>query len=86
MILRIMIYGIIFYLIWRAIRPKTRTPEDQFRNRTGRAGPGIEDVMIKDPVCQIYFPKREGIRLKKDGKELYFCSEKCRDTYLNSHH
>lgn len=25
----------------------------------------IEDVMIKDPYCNIYFPKREGVHFKK---------------------
>jgi len=38
----------------------------------------IEDVMIKDPYCNIYFPKREGVHLRHDGKDIYFCSEECK--------
>ncbi|MBA4369068.1 MAG: hypothetical protein C0403_15670 [Desulfobacterium sp.] len=42
----------------------------------------LDDLMIKDPVCEVYFPRREGVHLNDHGKDLYFCSKKCRDTYL----
>lgn len=44
----------------------------------------IDDVMVKDPYCEVYFPKRNGIHLKVDGKDLYFCSTECRDQYIAS--
>ena len=47
---------------------------------TGR----IDDVMVKDPYCHVYFPKREGIRLRVDGEDVYFCSKECRDKFLAS--
>ena len=43
----------------------------------------IDDVMIQDPYCKVYFPKRDGIHLKDKGKDLYFCSTNCRDKYLD---
>lgn len=42
----------------------------------------VDDVMIKDPVCEVYFPKREGIHLHHQGQDLYFCSQACRDAYV----
>ncbi len=42
----------------------------------------IDDVMVKDPYCEIYFPKRNGVHLKIDGKDLYFCSTECRDKFI----
>jgi len=42
----------------------------------------IDDIMVKDPFCQAYFPKREGVRQQVDGQELYFCSEECRRGYM----
>jgi hypothetical protein len=42
----------------------------------------VDDLMVKDPNCGIYFPKREGIRLQGANVDLYFCSAKCRDEYL----
>ena len=45
----------------------------------------VEDVMIQDPYCETYFPKREGILLRRDGKEYYFCSRECRDGFAAEH-
>ena len=42
----------------------------------------IEDIMVKDPYCEVYFPKREGVHLKVDGEDLYFCSKACRDKFI----
>jgi len=52
-------------------------------NRVARQTAGqIDDIMIKDPFCEIYFPKRDGVHLKFGGKDLYFCSSDCRDKYV----
>ena len=41
----------------------------------------IDDIMVKDPVCDTYFPKRNGVRLKHKGQDLLFCSAECRDKF-----
>lgn len=43
----------------------------------------IDDIMVKDPVCNVYIPKREGIHLHRHNEDLYFCSRECRDKYIN---
>jgi len=45
----------------------------------------IDDVMVKDPYCEVYFPKRNGLHAKVDGQDLYFCSKECREKYLTLH-
>jgi len=45
----------------------------------------IDDVMVKDPYCQVYFPKRDALRVHFQGEDLYFCSEACRDKFLELH-
>jgi YHS domain-containing protein len=43
----------------------------------------IQDEMVQDPVCQIYLPKRQAISLSgPDGMIRYFCSTRCRDTFI----
>ncbi|RLF33268.1 MAG: hypothetical protein DRM98_02545 [Thermoplasmata archaeon] len=42
----------------------------------------VDDVMVKDPYCGIYFPKRKAIEKVIDGEMYYFCSTECRDKYL----
>ena len=46
------------------------------------ARPSIDDVMEKDPVCGIYFPRREGVELRHGGTRYLFCSTSCRDRFL----
>ena len=41
----------------------------------------IDDIMVKDPFCGVYFPKRSGVILRKDGEVLYFCSAECRNAF-----
>ncbi|MFO7645211.1 MAG: hypothetical protein R6W95_12575 [Desulfosarcina sp.] len=54
----------------------------------GEAGPedprslSIDDVMLKDPVCGTYFPRREGVVAEQDGEVHRFCSSACRDRFL----
>ncbi len=82
--MRLLIFAALIYIVWRALRSLTKA---------GAAGPGppeggadeVEDVMLKDPYCNIYFPSRSGIRLQREGKDLYFCSEVCRDRYIETH-
>jgi YHS domain-containing protein len=41
-------------------------------------------AVVKDPYCEVYFPKRKGIQLKVKGEDLYFCSPECRDKFIES--
>ncbi len=42
----------------------------------------IDDIMVKDPYCQVYFPRRNGVHLHSEGQDLYFCSAECKEKYL----
>jgi len=43
----------------------------------------IDDVMVQDPFCQVYFPKRDGIHVRIEGEDLFFCSDACKKSFLN---
>jgi len=45
-------------------------------------GSRLDDVMVKDPVCGIHFPRREGVPLQHKGQTFLFCSNECRDRFL----
>jgi YHS domain-containing protein len=70
------------YLLYRAMRswmfPDARPKKNVSTAATGE----IDDVMIKDPYCGAYFPRRDAVRLNLGGNELYFCSKECRDQYM----
>ena len=39
--------------------------------------PGEPDVLVQDPVCQTFIPRKEALKTEKDGKVYFFCSEGC---------
>ncbi len=83
--IRFIILFAVGYLAYRALKarmiPKTTSMRSVAGNSTGK----IDDVMIKDPYCDAYFPQRNGVHLELGGKDLYFCSDRCRDEYLVAH-
>ena len=81
--IRLIIIIALGYILYRALKSwilKSGPPIEQGDRRT--AAGHIDDVMVKDPYCEVYFPKRKGVVLKKNGEQLLFCSENCRDKYL----
>ena len=39
--------------------------------------------MVKDPVCGMYMDSRLAVRIERKNEAFYFCSEDCRNKYLN---
>ncbi len=83
--MRLLIFIAIIYIVYKALKswmlknlPAAGPPD------SGRASAEIDDVMVKDPYCEVYFPKRKGIQLKVKGEDLYFCSPECRDKFIES--
>ena len=35
------------------------------------------DVLVQDPVCKTFIPRREALRAERDGTTYFFCSEGC---------
>lgn len=83
--IRIIILIVVGYLLYRAVKswmlPNSSSKRSVSRQNTRE----VDDVMIKDPFCESYFPKRNGVHLNFDGKDLYFCSSKCRDEFAADH-
>lgn len=83
--MRLLIFIAIIYILYRALKSwliKNGPASDS--QLTGKAAGEIDDIMVKDPYCEVYFPKRKGLHLKVDGENLYFCSPKCRDKFIES--
>ena len=77
MIVRLILFGILAYLLYRVVKgvfsPKPKV------NR-GRAQ-GIVDEMVQDPFCKTYIPRRDSVRRVIQGQEVLFCSKDCADKY-----
>lgn len=71
----------IVYLTYRAVK-SWLLRNLQVPGQNAPNNPKIDDVMVKDPICGVYFPRREGVELQRNGQVYIFCSEACRDRFL----
>jgi ribosomal protein L32 len=39
--------------------------------------------MVRDPVCGTYIASHEAVTIHTNGRDVHFCSTKCRDKYVN---
>jgi uncharacterized protein len=83
--IKIVIFIIIGYLCYRAVKNWMAKPATYRQQVSHGAAGEIDDFMVKDPFCGIYFPKREGVHLQYKGENLYFCSEACKDKFVSNH-
>ena len=77
--MRFLIVIALIYLVYRYLKSWIASSASTTQTISGKSVDTVDDVMIKDPYCETYFPKRNGIRYTLDGKELFFCSKDCRD-------
>lgn len=81
MIKLLILFGV-GYLAYRGLKSWINPQAPAGRTVAGQGAERIDDVMVKDPFCQAYFPKRDAVHLKMDGRDLYFCSTACRDKFI----
>ena len=79
--MKLLLLIIVAYLAYRAVKSWVLR-NLQVPGQGGSLNPQIDDVMVKDPVCGVYFPQREGVELQDGGQRLIFCSKACRDRYV----
>jgi YHS domain-containing protein len=82
--IRFVILAVVAYIFYRALKSWMFPKPDASRSVPDRKAGEIDDIMIKDPFCEAYFPKRNAVRHHKNGKDLYFCSTRCRDQYVQA--
>ncbi len=84
MFIRFLIYGGMIYLSYKVMKNWVLRNISLY-TISGQAQNQIDDIMVQDPFCKVYFPKREGVPLNVKGETLLFCSTECRGKFLDSH-
>ena len=84
-LIRVVLVLLALYVLWRACGRLLRSlgmrsQEGDQADHLGQLHP--VDELVQDPVCKVYVPRREAIVLRGRGEPLYFCSDKCRDHYV----
>lgn len=77
---RLIILAAIVYLLLKWLR-RSAPPQ---RQAPGGGQTRTIEEMMQDPVCGTYVPISQAVTLKREKEILYFCSEACRDKFLQS--
>ncbi|MBU0985975.1 MAG: hypothetical protein KKH68_01875 [Proteobacteria bacterium] len=80
--MRLLIFLGIIYLGYRALKSLMLQGSAGQKPVSNQPVGEIDDVMIKDPLCEVYFPRRNGVHLKAGGEDLFFCSTECKDKFI----
>ena len=82
--MRLLIFMGLLYLGYRAVKSWMLPGAPSRDAVSGQKASEIDDVMVKDPFCDTYLPKRDGVQLKHQGEDLFFCSRECRDQFTDA--
>lgn len=78
-LLKLLFYILVAYVFYKVIRFFQALGSRRPPRRSPRQPSGL---MVKDEMCNTYLPKEESIREIHEGREYFFCSEACRQKFL----
>ncbi|NJL58537.1 MAG: hypothetical protein HC887_01685 [Desulfobacteraceae bacterium] len=78
--IKLLFIGVLAYFGYQAIKPWLSKHISIYVSDGSKTE--VEDMMVKDPQCETFFPKRQGVSAIINGQEVFFCSQECRDKYL----
>lgn len=81
--MKLLILLLIGYLAYRTLKSWLLSGSQQGTVQ-GKAAAEIDGDMVQDPFCGVYVAKRDGVLLRHQGQNIYFCSAECRDKFLSS--
>ena len=78
--LRLLIICGLIYILYRLLTGKRKKRVK--KQGASASGGAVQDVLVEDPVCHTFIPKRQAVQLHHDKKMYYFCSNKCCEMFL----
>ncbi len=81
--IRLILFFLIGYVALRLFKGVFGQGSQARMEANGRQTGEIDDLMVKDPNCQTYIPRRDAVQAVKNGETYYFCSRECRDAFLS---
>ena len=83
-LLRLLLFAIAIWLIISGVRrlllpsslPRRNKEEDQEQEAV---------LLVQDPQCGRFVPKRDAVRASFRGRIFHFCGQECRDLYARPH-
>lgn len=83
-LLRLLLFALALYLIISGVRRLFLPPPAPRRGKRENRQELHDELMVQDPQCGRFVPMREALPVSLHGRQLYFCSQSCRDLYLGA--
>ena len=80
--LRLAIFVLLVIVVYKLLRGLVKG--FSVTDRLGGSGDRSAADLVQDPQCGAYILPAQGVTAKVGGKTYHFCSESCRDKFLNS--
>ena len=80
-LIKLMLYGLLAYGVYMIIRFFSKLTES---SKSPSPQQKTSGVMVKDEACNTYLPKDDALKELHEGMEYFFCSETCRQKFLES--
>lgn len=82
MMLRLIVIGVLFYLLFRILRFLFSPPPSRRSRVYSEGKKELVNEMVQDPHCGVYVARKEAYSIRVGNDLLYFCSEECCQKYL----
>ena len=83
--MKLLVLLVVGYVCYRVMKNWMMSGSPSPDNVSSASTGEIDDVMIQDPVCGVYFPKGNSVELQYKGEKLFFCSQECKATFIHTH-
>ena len=83
MLIRLVVYLILFYVIYRIIKIFRQEKMLDAKARQSQQPVVNGEELIEDPNCHIYIPVSQSYKKEISGKKHYFCSKECFEKYIS---
>ena len=80
--LKLIVLAVVGYIFYRALKSWMIGSGPQSEQVDGRGLREVDDVLVQDPICKTYVAQRDSIHVRHQGELVHFCSEACRDRFL----
>jgi uncharacterized protein len=85
-LIRTILLAVAVWFLYRVVKrwsqeKRQNTVSGQQKTAAPEGSGEVLDIMVQDPNCGTYLPKGQALRVRLDGAEYHFCSEKCRDEF-----
>ena len=82
-LIRFIVIFFLIYLLYRLFKGLFLSAGPKITSPSKSEGIVKEEDLVEDPYCHRYLPVSQSYKATIDGRDVFFCSEKCHEQYIS---